>query len=331
MENKLEKIIIDPIVPFFVHDKWHEKIELYQLTYNHKTFSYHYLKDFFHLSVHDAEDALIKLQKHLENKYYLDELKTEHFLLDLPNSIAFFARGVFSHQSSHNTPFLLTNQELVHYKNLKISSFLSKRLKIKMDEAGISELFDHEENFQPLIEDQIELVLDFNQTLKAIDVHHLKKIIDHHPLKNHILYLEDPLKAHDYHHLNKDELKNKMIYKTNTFYLNLRKNIHLINEYFNINIIKSEETKYRYINNRMNQIKKSYYYDWNKLILFIKDCIDPEFNNNLDKLSFVIKGTKFEKLDIVYKLVHKTQFYNKYLNSKQIKFNKFFKSLKKEC
>lgn len=207
MENKLEKIIIDPIVPFFVHDKWHEKIELYQLTYNHKVFSYHYLKDFFHLSVHDAEDALKKLQVFLENKVYLDELKTEHFLRDLPNSIAFFARGVFSHQYPHQTPFLLKNQELVHYKNLKLSSFQSKRLKIKMDEAGISELFDHEENFQPLIEDQIELVLDFNQTLKAIDVHHLKKIIDHHPLKDQILYLEDPLKAHDYHHLNKDELR----------------------------------------------------------------------------------------------------------------------------
>lgn len=207
MENKLEKVIIDPIVPFFVYDKWHEKIELYQLTYNHKTYSYHYLKDFFHLSVHDAEDALKKLQIFLEEKFFLDAIKTEHFLQDLPHSIAFFARGIFSHQSPQKMPFLLTNQELVHYKNLNLSSFQSKRLKIKMDESGISELFDREENFRPLLDDKIELVLDFNQTLKAIDVHHLKKIIDHHPLKSQILYLEDPLKAHDYHHLNKEELK----------------------------------------------------------------------------------------------------------------------------
>lgn len=206
MENKIEKVIIDPTMPFFVHDKWHEKIELFQLCFNQHTYSYHYLKEFFHLSQHDAEEALNDLLNFLEHNPGLHQEQTINFLEGLPTSIAFFARGILAHQKPLETPFLLTNQALTHYKKLSHQHLLSKRIKIKMDLQGINFLFDHEENFKPLIDNKKEIVLDFNQTLTAHDIHLLRKMIEKHPLKNQILYLEDPVKPHEYKHLNKEEL-----------------------------------------------------------------------------------------------------------------------------
>lgn len=208
MENKIEKIILDPLVPFFVHDKWHEKIELFQITFNEKTFSYHYLKDFFHLSIHDANDGLNQILNYLQQQQQLvNHKQNEDFLKTLPPSLAFFARSIFYHQIPLQRPFLITNQELTHYSRLNYNSHQCKRLKIKMDQNGIGELFNDEKNYNFILEDKLQIVLDFNQSLKATEVHALRKLIDHHPIKDQILYLEDPVKLSDYNHLNKEELK----------------------------------------------------------------------------------------------------------------------------
>lgn len=130
--------------------------------------------------------------------------------------------------------------------------------------------------------------------------------------------------------LSPKEYKNKLIYDDNQFFHELRKNINDINNFYVSKFRKSEEGKYRLIYNKILKIEKTYS-DWNRLIKLISDCTDPYFNQDLFKFKDVLKGMKCDKFDIVFKMMHQTQFFQKYYHQRQIKFLKFFKSLKKEC
>ena len=127
------------------------------------------------------------------------------------------------------------------------------------------------------------------------------------------------------------EERNKILYPENQAFIDLRKNIHNINEFYTNKIRKSEESKYRLIYKRVTRLKKSYYSDWNKLIDLVMDCTDPYFNKILHQFEDVVCGINSDVLQMLYKMMHQTQFSQKYALTRQIRFNKFIKSFRKEC
>ena len=126
------------------------------------------------------------------------------------------------------------------------------------------------------------------------------------------------------------EEKSKMIYSENIIFRELRKNINIINEYFVKKLRKSEESKNKIIYNRIKKLKNSYYNDWNRLIDIITECINPSFNETLVKFKDVICGVN-NGLPIIWNLIHETRFFKKYEHYRQIKYDRFIKSLRKEC
>jgi hypothetical protein len=127
------------------------------------------------------------------------------------------------------------------------------------------------------------------------------------------------------------EEKSKMIYSNNEALREVRHHITLINDYYIKNFRKEEESKNKIIYNKIISLKASYYNDWNRLIEFIKNCIDPEFYNNLNMFKDIINGFNSNKLNILFKMMHHTRFFQKYAHSRQIKYHKFIKSIRKEC
>lgn len=127
------------------------------------------------------------------------------------------------------------------------------------------------------------------------------------------------------------EEKHKIIYPHNQAFVELRKRIHEINEFYISNFRKSEESIFPIINKKVKKLKKSFYFDWNKLVWFIKDCTDPSFDNNLNRLDEIVCAMDSSVLTPVYKMIHNTHFFLKYAHHRQIKYNKFIKSLRKLC
>jgi hypothetical protein len=127
------------------------------------------------------------------------------------------------------------------------------------------------------------------------------------------------------------EEKNRIIYPQNDALIQLRKHINDINNFYVKNFRKDEESKYKFIFNRLIKVKKSYYNNWNRLVDFVTDCSNPNFNTELKKFKEIIKGLNVENLSIIYKMVHHTQFFQNHAHYRQIKYNKFLKSFRKEC
>lgn len=121
------------------------------------------------------------------------------------------------------------------------------------------------------------------------------------------------------------EVKNKLIYPQNQSIQELRKNIHLINEFYVKKLRKVEESKFKIVFNKLIKLKPSYYSDWNKLINLMIDCVDPYFNQNLNTLGEVIKSMYFKNAQRIYKMTHQTQFFLKYTPNKHIKKHKYTK------
>ncbi len=127
------------------------------------------------------------------------------------------------------------------------------------------------------------------------------------------------------------EERNKIIHSENSALKELRKNIHIINEYYVKNFREDEESKYKIIYDRLIKLDKSYYNDWNRLISLLKECTNPTFNETLYKFREIIEGTNFDVMMTVYKMIHQTQFFLKYAHHRQIRFKKFIISLRKDC
>jgi hypothetical protein len=126
------------------------------------------------------------------------------------------------------------------------------------------------------------------------------------------------------------ENKGNIIFPENYIFKEIRRHINFVNDYFVKKLRKSEDDKYSVIYKRMNEIKKSYYYEWNRLIDLVKECVNPNFNNQLCEFKPIIEGIE-NGLPIIFKMIHQTQFFRKYEHQRQLKFHKFIKSLRKEC
>lgn len=127
------------------------------------------------------------------------------------------------------------------------------------------------------------------------------------------------------------EEKERMIYPENDALRELRRCITSINEFYVNKFRRDEENKYQIIYKRLKNLEISYYKDWNRLIDFITECVNPDFNENLNKFDEILKGINCNQMTMIYKLVHQTQFFQKYAHNRQIKLNKFFKSFRNEC
>lgn len=130
--------------------------------------------------------------------------------------------------------------------------------------------------------------------------------------------------------LKNKEFNNKLLYEDNKIYHELRKNINYINNFFISNFRKSEENKYKIIHKRILNIDKKNNNEWNRLIYFLLNCTDPYFYKTLFKFKKIIRGIKFNTLDMKFKMIHQTQFFQRYSQHKQIKINKFLKSIEKQ-
>ena len=94
---------------------------------------------------------------------------------------------------------------------------------------------------------------------------------------------------------------------------------------------KSEISKFKIVYKKLSTIDESPYRDWNRLIYLIKDCVNPTFNEDLNKFNEIINGIDCSTISLVFKMMHNTQFFKRYEHYNQIKFDKFIRSIRKEC
>jgi hypothetical protein len=127
------------------------------------------------------------------------------------------------------------------------------------------------------------------------------------------------------------EEKSRMIYPQNEVLIEIRKSINFINNFYVKNFRKDEESKYKFIFNKLIKIKPNYYENWNRLINFVTEQCDPKFKEELSKFEEIINGFNSDNLNLIYKMIHHTQFFQKYAHYRRIKYNKFIKSFRKEC
>lgn len=121
---------------------------------------------------------------------------------------------------------------------------------------------------------------------------------------------------------------NRIIFKENKSLMELRKNVNIINEFYVTNFRKSEERKFRNIYLKLNNLKKINHLEWNKLIDYIKCCVDPNFKSNINKILKISKGIDTDKMSLVYKLIQDTEFYKSY---RSFKYDKFIRIIHKTC
>lgn len=131
--------------------------------------------------------------------------------------------------------------------------------------------------------------------------------------------------------LNLDELKNKIIYVNNPTFIDLRKKIKELNDFYVSEYKKRELLNYNKINGLLKNLNRVHYFEWNKLVNFLIDCTDPEYNDNLNKIKILIDSFKIKTLEMKFKMVHNTKFYRKYNHYNQLKTEKFIKNLIKNC
>lgn len=199
----------------------------------------------------------------------------------------------------------------------------NKRKKINVDEFYIENFFSKEERTRlKFINDKIKVKFFVSKTEKG---HCNFSGFNYKKEKIEGLFIDIKIV------ITPKEERIRMIYQENDVLREIRKNINSINEFYVSNFRRSEESKYPIIYEKMKELKPNYYNDWNRLINNIKDFINPDFEENLEKLLIVINGIESNNLDIIYKMIRQTQFYQRYSQQKKIKFNKFIKSLKKEC
>lgn len=127
------------------------------------------------------------------------------------------------------------------------------------------------------------------------------------------------------------EHTNKLIYDNNPFFLNLRKQISEIYQKFIEELNKREESKFKYINRKLLNLKKCHYDTWNKFIQYLINATNPEFNNLLDRFKVVLNGILSDKISTKFELMHNTDFYLNNCHLRQIKKTKFLSNLKKVC
>lgn len=131
--------------------------------------------------------------------------------------------------------------------------------------------------------------------------------------------------------ISKVEFKQKMIYKENRALIQLRKELNVINNYSLNRKQKSMEKIFPKLNKDFQNIKHNSYWEWNDLLRLLKDCTDPTFNENLNKIKIIVNAIDTDFISTRHMIIKKTDFYNRYSTRKQIKPQKLIKSLKEHC
>jgi len=127
------------------------------------------------------------------------------------------------------------------------------------------------------------------------------------------------------------EFKNKTIYPENKALIKLRKDLHTINDFYTNKLQTSMERRFPKINESIHSIKYSQYWQWNNLLNLLKDCTDPDFQENLEKIKLVINGIDSDSILTKQMIVQHTEFYHKYMSTRQINAKKFITTINKVC
>ena len=208
---------------------------------------------------------------------------------------------------------IICNDLFVKYLN-------SKRKKINLDSFTIHNKLSESEVTRLRFNNDTIVVKFIKDRKSKVFIH--KPIYKNYKIDGIVIQIEISITP--------QEEKSRMIYSENISFRELRKHINFINEYFVKKLRKSEESKYKIIYNRIRRLNKSYYSDWNRLINLITESVNPSFNKTLVQFKDVICGVN-NGLPIVWNMIHETQFFKKYEHYRQIKFDRFIRSIRKEC